>query len=160
MRPMSVTRRTLEALAKLKALSELDAASRLIEHALAEAVLHQIAATWLALVRQIGDSHGIRPTQVDSLATLLDVLERRGFTSVEALELSRLASEPGSWVETFWAHYAELTCPPEPMTASASNAIPLQDRSGLEAIRAARYRPWVEALAAQIESMQSRFHES
>lgn len=147
-------------MAKLKALSEIASDSRLMEHALAEAVLHQIAATWLALVRQVGDSHGIKPNQVHSLDELIQVLDARGFESIEARELSRIAGEPESWVASFLSHYAETTCPPEPMTASVSDAIPMQDRSGLDAIKSARYRPWVEALSELVERMQIRFHES
>lgn len=160
MRPMSVTRRTLEALQKLKALSEIEASSRLTEHALAEAVLHQLAATWLALVRQVGDAHGIQPNRVASLDALCEALQQRGFDSVEADELQRLAADPHSWVSTFFAHYAEVTCPPEPMRAAVTDAIPLQDRSFLEVVRAKRYRPWIDALADLIDAMQGRFHES
>lgn len=160
MRPMSVTRRTLEALAKLKALSAIVSDNRLAEHALAEAVLHQIASTWLALIRQVGDSHGIKPSQVESLEGLIQVLDARGFDSIEARELSRLAGDPNAWVAAFFAHYTEVMCPPEPMTASVSDAIPMQDRSGLEAIKSARYRPWVEELSELVERMQTRFHES
>ena len=61
MRPVRTRRRVLESLAKTKALLDVRADSRLQHHALSEAVLHQIDATFVALVRQVGDAHGFKP---------------------------------------------------------------------------------------------------
>lgn len=160
MRPMSVTRRVMEAKAKLQSLATLPSHSRLEEHALAEAVLHQLAVTWLALVRQVGDAHGIKPTTIDSLEALVVVLNDRGLPSLEVNQLKTLAEDPDSWWSEFVRHRESVMCPPEPMASSVSDAIPLTDRSGLEAIQTDRYRPWVSELVDLIESLQGRFHES
>lgn len=160
MRPMSVARRVMEARSKLLALAAIPARSRLEEHALAEAVLHQMEVTWLALVRQVGDAHGIRPTSINSLQELLSVLDQRGLPSLEAKQLQTLAEDTHDWWHAFQTQRNAILCPPEPMTVSVSDAIPLQDRSGLEALQALRYQPWVEALSALIDSFQGRFHES
>lgn len=160
MRPMSVARRVREAAAKLAALVEISASSRLEEHALREAVLHQLAATWLALVRQVGDAHGIKPLSVDGLDQLNERLAQRGLPSREADELSRAVASDDSWLAAFFAHYQEACCPPEPMTTAVNDLIPSTDRRRLDAIREARYRPWVDAMVALIERFQERFHES
>ena len=77
MRPIRARRRVLESLAKTKALVAIKADSRLQHHALCEAVLNQIEATWIALIRQVGDAHGLKPEAIQSLRDLTEQLSSR-----------------------------------------------------------------------------------
>lgn len=160
MRPVRTRRRALEALAKTKALVRVESTTRVEAHALSEAVLHQIHATWLALIRQAGDAHGLKPEVIESLEDLNRQLTDRGLPSAEADALTRLANDRADWVYHFLERYRAICCPPEAMQSTHPDAIPLNDQSGIEAIAQARYRPWVDALSDLVESYQTRFDES
>ena len=113
MRPVRTRRRVLESLAKTTALLDVPADSRLQHHALSEAVLHQIDATFVALVRQVGDAHGFKPESIQSLEDLVDQLRSRQLVSLEAQKLERLANDPMSWWNAYQAHAAQILCPAE-----------------------------------------------
>ena len=83
MRPVRTRRRVLESLAKAKALVAVKVENRLQHHALCEAVLHQIDATLLALIRQVGDAHGFKPENIGSLDDLIVQLVQRDLVSLE-----------------------------------------------------------------------------
>ncbi len=159
MRPQRTRSRVRGAFIKLEALAAMEAQTKLVELALAEAVMHQMQATWLALIRQIADSQGIKPESVSSLSDLVICLKDRNLISVEANELRRILADPDSWASLMSAEYINVTCPQELQFSNASNAIPSLDRSGLTAIRVDRYRSWIDELRLLIESMQSRFDE-
>ena len=102
MRPVRARRRVLESLAKAKALLIIRAESRLQHHALSEAVLNQIEATWVALIRQVGDAHGLKPESIQSLNDQICFqLSHRQLVSLEADMLESLASDPSSWLAAF-----------------------------------------------------------
>jgi hypothetical protein len=150
----------LEALAKTKALLGIEANTRIERHALGEAVLHQIHATWVALLRQAGDAHGLKPESIGSLEDLNRQLTERGLPSAEADALTRLAGDRSDWVFHLLEQYQTICCPPEPSMSPHPDAIPINDQSAIEAIAEARYRPWVDALNDLVESYQTRFDES
>lgn len=159
MRSMHARRRLMESIAKLRALSELESNARLTCHALNEACLHQLAATWLALVRQIADAHGIAINTIESLDDLSIALAERALPSVEADYLICLQNSPDSWVSTFFEHYLTVQCPVSTKTRDA-HLIPLQDMSGLDSIVRDRYRPWINAMIDLVDSLQEKFDES
>lgn len=160
MRPVRTRRRVLEALAKTRALGSVEAKTRVEAHALNEAVLHQIHATWVALIRQAGDAHGFKPESIESLEDLNRQLADRGLPSAEADALTRLANDPSDWVFHFLSRYRAICCPPEATASTHQDAIPLNDQSAIEAIAQARYRPWADALDELVKSYQTRFDES
>lgn len=160
MRPVRARRRVLSALAKTKALGAIESGSRLEEHALGEAVLHQMHATWIALVRQVGDAHGLAPESIDSLTSLNERLLERGLPSAETETLLRLVADTDDWLDAFFKHYASVCCPAEESNRAYENAIPLQDTTRLEQIIATRYAPWIQSLEALVHEFQSHFDES
>ena len=97
MRPVRTRRRVLESLAKTKALVAIKADSRLQHHALCEAVLNQIESTWIALIRQVGDAHGLKPEMVQSLADLTDQLSNRQLVSLESQKLNSMSINQAGW---------------------------------------------------------------
>jgi len=160
MRPVRARRRVLESLAKTKALVTIQADSRLQHHALCEAVLHQIEATWIALIRQVGDAHGLKPEVIHSLSDLTEQLSSRQLISLEAQKLLSLSADQNSWLVSYWTHRAKVSCPDEVPESTDSERIPLTDTSGLDRLKNERYAPWVEELSDLVSEFQSRFDES
>ncbi len=160
MRPVRARRRVLESLAKTKALVATKADSRLQHHALCEAVLNQIEATWIALIRQVGDAHGLKPEAIQSLRDLTEQLSSRQLVSLEAQKLHSLSSDQDGWLASFWAHRAKVSCPDEVPESTDSELIPLTDTSGLDRLKNERYAPWVEELSDLVGDFQNRFDES
>ena len=160
MRPLRARRRVLESLAKAKALLVIQAETRLQHHALGEAVLNQIASTWLALVRQVGDAHGLKPESIQSLIDLTSQLSQRQLVSLEADMLESLASDPNSWLAVFWSHRAKVSCPDESTESLDSDRIPMTDTSTLDQLKITRYSAWVDELSDLIDEFQNRFDES
>ncbi len=160
MRPVRTRRRVLESLAKTKALIAIKAESRLQHHALCEAVLNQIEATWIALIRQVGDAHGLKPEMIQSCADLIEQLSARQLVSLEAQELDALSSDQGSWLASFWAHRGKVSCPDEVSESTDVDRIPMIDTSGIDRIKNERYAPWVDELSDLISELQNRFDES
>ena len=160
MRPVRARRRVLESLAKAKALLDVRADSRLQHHALSEAVLHQIHATFVALVRQIGDAHGFKPEGIQGLEDLVDQLRSRQLVSLEAQKLERLVNNPMSWLNAYQSHTAQIVCPPEVVESVDVNRIPLTDASGLDQLKTKRYAPWVGELSTLVTDLQVQFDES
>jgi len=160
MRPVRARRRVLESLAKTKALMTIQADSRLQHHALCEAVLNQIEATWVALIRQVGDAHGLKPEAIHSLIDLTEQLSSRQLVSLEAQKLLSLSADQNSWLASFGAHRAKVSCPDEVPESTGSERIPLTDTSGLDRLKNERYAPWVEELSDLVCEFQNRFDES
>lgn len=160
MRPVRARRRVLESLAKAKALLTIQAETRLQHHALSEAVLNQIEATWVALIRQVGDAHGLKPESIQSLIDLTSQLSQRQLVSLEADMLESLASDPNSWLAAFWSHHAKVSCPEESAESFDSNQIPMTDTSTLDQLKNTRYSAWVDELSDLIGEFQNRFDES
>ena len=160
MRPVRTRRRVLESLAKTKALVAIKADSRLQHHALCEAVLNQIEATWIALIRQVGDAHGLKPEMVQSLADLTEQLSNRQLVSLESQKLNSLSIDQDGWLAAFWTHRAEISCPGEVPESTDSDQIPMIDTSGLERIKNDRYADWVDELSDLVSEFQNRFDES
>ena len=160
MRPVRTRRRVLESLAKTKALLDVRADSRLQHHALSEAVLHQIDATFVALVRQVGDAHGFKPESIQSLEDLVDQLRSRQLVSLEAQKLERLANDPMSWWNAYQAHAAQILCPAEVIDSVDVNRIPLIDTSGLDQLKTERYASWVSELSTLVADLQAQFDET
>jgi hypothetical protein len=150
----------LESLTKTKALLDVRAENRLQHHALSEAVLHQIHATFAALVRQVGDAHGLKPEGIQDLEDLVDQLRTRQLVSLEAQKLERLVDDPTSWWNDYQVHAAQILCPSEVVESVDVNRIPLTDTSGLDQLKAERYAPWVDALSALVADLQAHFDES
>ena len=69
MRPVRTRRRVLESLAKAKALVTVKVENRLQHHALCEAVLHQIDATFLALSGRLVMHMDLSPNKLAVLMT-------------------------------------------------------------------------------------------
>ena len=160
MRPLRARRRVLESLAKAKALLVIEAETRLQHHALSEAVLNQIEATWVALIRQVGDAHGIKPECIQSLIDLTRQLSHRQLVSLEADMLESLVSDPSSWLSAFWSHRAKVSCPDESADSLDSNRIPMIDTGALDQLKVTRYSAWVDELSDLIDEFQNRFDES
>ena len=160
MRPLRARRRVLESLAKAKALLVVQAETRLQHHALSEAVLNQIASTWLALIRQVGDAHGLKPESIQSLIDLTSQLSQRQLVSLEADMLESLASDPNSWLAAFWSHRAKVSCPDESTESLDSDRIPMTDTSTIDQLKITRYSAWVDELSDLIDEFQNRFDES
>ena len=160
MKPVRTRRRVLESLAKTKALLAVKADNRIQHHALSEAVLHQIQATWTALIRQVGDAHGLKPEGIHELHDLVEQLADRQLPSFEARKLQELSDDPESWVSVFKAHIAKVGCPDEVADPLDSNQIPLTDTTGLEQLKNQRYGVWVDALSDLITDFQNQFDES
>jgi hypothetical protein len=160
MRPIKARRRVLESLAKTKALVTIQADSRLQHHALCEAVLNQIESTWIALIRQVGDAHGLKPEVIHSLSDLTEQLSSRQLVSLEAQKLLSLSADQTSWLASYWAHRAKVSCPDEVPESTDSERIPLTDTSGLDRLKNERYALWVEELSDLVGEFQNRFDES
>lgn len=160
MRPVRARRRVLESLAKTKALVTIQADSRLQHHALCEAVLNQIEATWVALIRQVGDAHGLKPEAIHSLSDLTEQLSSRQLVSLEAQKLHSLSTDQDSWLASYWAHRAKVSCPDEVPESTDSERIPLTNTSGLDRLKNERYALWVEELSDLVGEFQNRFDES
>ena len=160
MRPFRARRRVLESLAKAKALLVIQAETRLQHHALSEAVLNQIEATWVALIRQVGDAHGLKPEGIQSLIDLTRQLSHRKLVSLEADMLESLVSDPSSWLSAFWSHRAKVSCPDESTESLDSDRIPMTDTSTLDQLKSTRYSAWVDELSELIGEFQNRFDES
>ena len=160
MRPVRTRRRVLESLAKTKALLDVRADSRLQHHALSEAVLHQIDATFVALVRQVGDAHGFKPESIQSLEDLFDQLRSRQLVSLEAQKLERLANDPMSWWNAYQAHAAQILCPAEVVDSVDVNRIPLTDTSGLDQLKTERYASWVSELSTLVADLLAQSDET
>ena len=160
MRPVRTRRRVLESLAKAKALVEIRVENRLQHHALCEAVLHQIDATFLALIRQVGDAHGFKPENIGGLDDLVAQLEERDLVSLEARRMKTLVTDPEGWWRVFRTHFAEVNCPDEMSGTTDLERIPLIDRTGLDQLKNERYSEWVEELSDLVAEFQLRFDES
>lgn len=160
MRPVRTRRRVLESLAKTKALVAIKADSRLQHHALCEAVLNQIEATWIALVRQVGDAHGLKPERIQSLNDLAEQLSSRQLVSLEAQKLHSLSIDQDGWLATCRAHRAKVSCPDEVPQSIDSERIPMTDTTGLDRLKNDRYADWVEELSDLVSEFQNRFDES
>ncbi|MBU24561.1 MAG: hypothetical protein CMD99_00830 [Gammaproteobacteria bacterium] len=160
MRPIRTRRRVLESLAKAKSLVAVRAENRLQHHALGEAVLHQIDATLLALVRQVGDAHGVKPENIGSLNDLTAQLTQRNLVSLEAQRMQILAKDSESWWNAFQMHYATIICPDEVSRSFDIDRIPLADPTGLDRLKSERYSGWIEELSGLVEDFQVRFDES
>jgi hypothetical protein len=160
MRPVRTRRRVLESLAKTKALVAIKADSRLQHHALCEAVLNQIEATWIALIRQVGDAHGLKPETIQSLNDLTEQLSSRHLVSLEAQKLNSLSIDQDGWLATFRAHRAKASCPNEVPQSTDSERIPMTDATRLDRLKNDRYADWVEELSDLVSEFQNRFDES
>ena len=160
MRPVRTRRRVLESLAKTKALVAIKADGRLQHHALCEAVLNQIDATWIALIRQVGDAHGLKPETIQSLKDLTEQLSSRQLVSLEAQKLHSLSIDQDSWLAIFRAHRAKVSCPDEVPQSTDSERIPMTDTTGLDRLKNDRYTDWVEELSDLVSEFQNRFDES
>ena len=160
MRPVRTRRRVLESLAKTKALVAIKADSRLQHHALCEAVLNQIEATWIALIRQVGDAHGLKPETIQSLNDLTEQLSSRHLVSLEAQKLNSLSIDQDGWLATFRAHRAKALCPDEVPQSTDSERIPMTDTNRLDRLKNDRYADWVEELSDLVSEFQNRFDES
>ena len=160
MRPVRTRRRVLESLAKTKALVAIKADSRLQHHALCEAVLNQIEATWIALIRQVGDAHGLKPETIQSLNDLTEQLSSRHLVSLEAQKLDSLSIDQDGWLATFRAHRAKVSCPNEVPQSTDSERIPMTDTTRLDRLKNDRYADWVEKLSDLVSEFQNRFDES
>ena len=160
MRPVRTRRRVLESLAKTKALVAIKADSRLQHHALCEAVLNQIEATWIALIRQVGDAHGLKPETIQSLNDLTEQLSSRHLVSLEAQKLNSLSIDQDGWLATFRAHRAKVSCPDEVPQSTDSERIPMTDTTRLDRLKNDRYADWVEELSDLVSEFQNRFDES
>lgn len=153
--------RLRESLSKSRALLALaeEASTRLDQHALDEAILHQIGATVVALCQTVAESHGIRAATVQGLTSLQSSLRARQLISVEAELLAQQAQAPDGW----WGHWQgelERVMQPKPLakTAQAYGLIGSDraESAGADhtAIREAHYRPWIEALAELIQTVE------
>lgn len=160
MRPVRTRRRVLESLAKAKALLNVRAESRLQHHALSEAVLNQINATFVALVRQVGDAHGLKPEGIQGLEDLVDQLRSRQLISLEAQKLEQLTKDPMSWWTAYQVHITQIACPAEAVESVDVTRIPLTDTSGSDQLKTERYAPWVSELSALVANLQAQFDES
>ncbi|MDP5330090.1 MAG: hypothetical protein NWQ87_01855 [Litorivicinaceae bacterium] len=153
--------RLRESLSKSRALLALaeQSSARLDQHALDEAILHQIGATVVALCQTVAESHGISASTVQGLTSLQSALRARQLISVEAEVLAQQASAVDGW----WGHWQnelERVMQPKPLakTAPAYGLIG-SDRSDSAtstntAAREAHYRPWIEALAELIQTLE------
>ena len=160
MRPVRTRRRVLESLAKAKALVVVKVENRLQHHALCEAVLHQIYATFLALIRQVGDAHGFKPENIGSLDDLVAQLAQRDLVSLEVQRLQTLVTDPEDWWSAFRTHYARVSCPDEASGITDTARIPLTDTTGVDRLKNERYSEWVEELSDLVAEFQVRFDES
>ena len=160
MRPVRTRRRVLESLAKSKALVAVKAENRLQHHALCEAVLHQIDATFLALIRQVGDAHGFNPENIGSLDDLIAQLEQRDLVSLEVQRMQILVTDPEGWWIAFRTHCAKVGCPDEASVKADTDRIPLTDTTGIDRLKNGRYSEWVEELSDLVAEFQVRFDES
>ena len=160
MRPVRTRRRVLESLAKAKALLEVRDENRLQHHALCEAVLHQIDATFLALIRQVGDAHGFKPENIGGLDDLVAQLEQRNLVSLEAQRMQTLVTDVEGWWQVFRIHFAEVNCPDEMPETTDIERIPLIDHTGLDRLKSERYSEWVEELSDLVAEFQLKFDES
>ena len=160
MRPNGSRRRVLEALAKARALNLIEPHGRLEHHALAEAVLHQIRATWVALLRQVGHAHGLKPSAVNHLSDLTEQLSHRNLISLEAQKLQVLVNDSSSWWSQYQAHIDTVECPGEPNKKDEGELIPLGDQARVEQIESDRYEVWVNCLADLVDECQLHFDES
>lgn len=160
MRPIGARRRVLESLNKAKALVKIEPNTRLENHALAEAVLHQIGATWVALLRQIGDSHGLKPKDIDDFPDLLKQLSDRSLVSIQAQKLQSLINDPSFWWSNYQKHLKTIECPDESQSMKTVNLIPLGDDAMLELIISNRYKIWVDGLSTLVDEYQIHFDES
>ncbi len=160
MRPVRTRRRVLESLAKAKALVEIRVENRLQHHALCEAVLHQINATFLALIRQVGDSHGFKPENIGGLDDLVAQLRKRELVSLEAQRMQIFVTDLEGWWSVFRTHFAEVSCPDEISGTADIELIPLTDHSARDRLKNERYSEWVEELSDLVEEFQFTFDES
>ena len=160
MRPNGPRRRVLEALTKARALIVIEERSRLEHHALAEAVLHQIGTTWVALLRQVGHAHGLKPIELNNLSDLTEQLSRRNLVSLEAQKLEVLLNDPLSWWSQYKSHFSALQCPDESGGKYESDLIPLGYQTVIEQTESDRYKVWVDALAELVDECQMHFDES
>ena len=160
MRPVRTRRRVLESLAKAKALVAVKVENRLQHHALCEAVLHQIDATFLALVRQVGDAHGFKPEQIGSLDDLIAQLVQRDLVSLEVQRMQTLVTDPEGWWSAFRTHCAKVSCPDDASGTADTDRIPLTDTASVDRLKNERYSEWVEELSDLVAEFQIRFDES
>ena len=131
-------------MAKTKALVAVKVENRLQHHALCEAVLHQIDATFLALVRQVGDAHGLKPEHIGSLDDLIAQLVQRDLVSLEVQRMHTLVTDPegGARFNTL----RQVSCPDDASGTADTDRIPLTDTLGVDRLKNARYSEWVEEL--------------
>ncbi len=160
MRPVRTRRRVLESLAKAKALVAVKVENRLEHHALCEAVLHQIDATFVALIRQVGDAHGFKPENIGCLDDLIAQLEQRNLVSLEVQRMQILVTDPEGWWSAFRTHCAKVSCPDEAPGIADTDRIPLTDTTGVDRLKNERYSEWVEGLSDLVAEFQVRFDES
>ena len=160
MRPVRTRRRVLESLAKAKALVAVKVENRLEHHALCEAVLHQIDATFVALIRQVGDAHGFKPENIGCLDDLIAQLEQRNLVSLEVQRTQILVTDPEGWWSAFRTHCAKVSCPDEAPGIADTDRIPLTDTTGVDRLKNERYSEWVEGLSDLVAEFQVRFDES
>lgn len=139
--------------------------TRLDQHAVDEAILHQIGATLVALCQTIAESHGISASTVQGLSSLQSTLRARQLTSVEADFLAREALADGGWWP-LWQSELERVMQPKPLAKSApAYGLIGSDRSeasdpGLLAARETHYRAWVDALRGLIQTVESTLLEA
>ena len=160
MRPNGPRRRVLEALKKARALNLIEPHGRLEHHALAEAVLHQIRATWIALLRQVGHAHGLKPSAVNHISDLTEQLSHRNLISLEAQKLQALVNNPSSWWSQYQIHIDTVECLSESSKKNAVDLIPLGNQITVEQIESDRYKVWVNCLAELVDECQMHFDES
>lgn len=160
MRPVKTRRRVLESLAKAKALAAVRVENRLQHHALCEAVLHQIDATFLALIQQVGDAHGFKPENIGCLDDLIAQLVQRDLVSLEVQRMQTLVTDPEGWWSAFRTHFAKVSCPDEAPGIADTDRIPLTDTTGVDRLKNERYSEWVEGLSDLVAEFQVRFDES
>lgn len=139
--------------------------TRLDQHAVHEAILHQIGATLVALCQTVAESHGISASTVHGLSSLQSALRARQLTSVEAEFLAREASLDGGWW-SLWQAELDRVMQPKPLAKSApAYGLIGSDRSdeldqALHTVRETHYRDWFNALRALIQTVESTLLEA
>lgn len=107
----------------------------LVHKALCESVLLHLYTAFHFYLRELAGSNGIKnPETIDSLSSLVGVLNQSGKHPSEVIELQDLATHQGSWLNSFLAQYEDVfKSPPMPIEKKSfgtENFIELVDVTG------------------------------